>query len=86
MKEISTSTGTVITLDEECFDDMELIEKLIAIEKGDLTGLPAAVDMIFGAEKERFYNALRNEKGRVPITTVVAEIRGIVDQLGRQNF
>lgn len=86
MKEVFTSTGAAITLDEECFDDMELIEKLVAIEKGDFSGLPAAVDMIFGAEKERFYNSLRNEKGRVPITSVVTEIRGIVDQLGRQNF
>ena len=86
MKEIITSAGLSITLDEECFNDMELLQKLVTIEKGDLSALPEAVDLILGAEKGRFYESLRNEKGRVPIDAVVSEIRGIVDQLGKRNF
>ena len=86
MREVTTVTGTVLSIDEECFDDIELLEALVSIEKGDVSLLPASVDRIFGEEKKRFYDSLRNEKGRVSVTAVMEEIKHIVGELGRKNF
>ncbi|MBO7670901.1 MAG: hypothetical protein J6S60_09965 [Oscillospiraceae bacterium] len=85
MREIRISNGDMLPLDETCFDDMELLEELISIEKGDCSDLPDVLERIFGAEKKRFYDSLRDEKGRVPISAVMAEIRGIINELGRKN-
>lgn len=86
MREIRTSSGVTMTLDEECFNDMELLEELIGIERGDVSALPDVLERIFGEDKKRFYNSMRNEKGRVPIDAVMAEIRGIITELGHRNF
>lgn len=86
MREVTTINGTVLNIDEECFDDIELLEALVSIEKGDVSLLPASIDRIFGEEKKRFYDSLRNEKGRVPINAVMEEIKHIVSELGRKNF
>lgn len=85
MKEIYTSAGLPLSVDEECFNDMELLEELVSIERGDVSLLPEALDRIFGTEKKRFYESLRNEKGRVPIDAVMEEIKSIIAQLGQKN-
>lgn len=86
MKDITISTGLVVTLDEECFNDIELLEALVSIEKGDISLLPETLEKIFGEDKKRFYDSMRNEKGRVPIDAVMEEIKGIISTLGHKNF
>lgn len=86
MKDITISTGLVLTLDEECFNDIELLEALVSIEKGDISLLPETLGKIFGEDKKRFYDSMRNEKGRVRIDAVMEEIKGIISTLGHKNF
>lgn len=86
MREIETAAGLTLALDEDCFNDFELLEELVSIERGDVSSLPDVLDRIFGPEKKRVCESLRNEKGRVPIDAVMAEVKHIINELGRKNF
>ena len=78
MKKGKTETGFAFTLDENVFDDMELLEMLVGIDKGDATELPAVVARILGEDqKKKLYDHCRGEDGRVPVSRVGAEIAAI---------
>lgn len=85
MKEILTSSGLALQMDEDVFNDMEVLEALVAVERGDVSSLPAVISRIFGDDKKRFYDSLRNDKGRVPIDAAMTEIKGIIAALGAKN-
>lgn len=83
LKNIKTLTGFELELDDEVFNDMELFESTVKLEKGDMTELPGFVDKVMGKEtKKRFYDHLRTDTGRVPMQTAMDEIRFIIESLG----
>ena len=59
----------VIDLDEEIFDDMELIDDLAALDAGDGGALLRVTDKLLGPRKKELYDAIRDEHGRVPRKT-----------------
>lgn len=65
--EIKTSTGFDCTLDEEALGDWEIVEKMIDVQKGNITILPEIMTELIG---EKGYLAakdfVRTDKGRVP--------------------
>ena len=64
-------------LDKDALDDMELLEKLIEMDKGNTLVLPEVLEMLLGEEKKSLYDFCRKENGRVPasrVAQVVAEI------------
>ena len=77
-----TSSGFAFTVDEEIKDDMELLENLCALDKGDLTALPGIVENILGADqKKKLYDYCRGKSGGVSSAKVMAEIKGIFDAI-----
>lgn len=72
-----TESGFEFELDEVALDDMELLENLIALDKGEWQFLPAIVQGILGAEqKQKLYDYCRDEKtGRVSIRKVTNEVK-----------
>lgn len=64
---IKTSEGFSCTLDEEALGDWEIVEKMIDVQKGDVTKLPEIMTELIG---EKGYQAakdfVRTDKGRVP--------------------
>lgn len=84
MKKGKTETGFTYALDETVFDDMELLEMLVSIDKGEASELPAVVEKLLGAEqKKRLYEHCRDANGRVPVSRVGAEIAAIFTAFDR---
>lgn len=74
---IMTPSGFECMLDKDALDDMELLEKLIEMDKGNTLVLPEVLEMLLGEEKKKLYDFCRSETGRVPasrVAQVVAEI------------
>lgn len=79
MMEGTTRSGFAYSIPESRLDNMELLEALMAIDKGDGTQLPAALEMLLGAEqKKALYNHLRTADGIVPVSAVSAEMGEIL--------
>ena len=73
-----TESGFRFEIDEEVMDDMEFLEILVDISKGDKSKLPDFVLAFFGAEqKARLYDHCRSEKGRVRLSKVEEEIKSV---------
>lgn len=82
MKKIKgmTSTGFSFEIDEEARDDMELLERLVDMSKGDLTALPDVLISLLGEkQKKALYDHCRGKSGRVSSKAVYAEIESIFD-------
>lgn len=64
---VKTSAGFACVIDEEALGDWEIVEKMIAVQKGDVTLLPDIMTELIG---EKGYSAakdfVRTDKGRVP--------------------
>lgn len=78
-----TKTGFEFSIDEDARNDMELLENIIAIEKGAYTAVPDVVVSLLGEEqKKKLYEHCRNKKtGRVPATKVFAEVGSIFNAI-----
>ena len=59
MKKIKgmTSTGFSFEIDEEARDDMEILERLIDMSRGDLTAMPDVLLGLLGTEQKKAFNA-----------------------------
>lgn len=76
----TTESGFEFEIEEDALDDIELLEDLCALDRGELDALPTALERIIGTEqKKALYNHVRNEKGRVTTTAVVNEIKNIFE-------
>lgn len=81
MKQITTSSGFTVELDESRLNDMELFDALCALSGGDKMSLPVVVGKILGDSKKALYDHLRAENGAVPIPAVEAEVLEIMQAL-----
>lgn len=82
MREVKTESGFVCEVDEQAFNDMELLEDLAALDGGDVRRVPAIVVQLLGTEgKKALYNHIRTESGRVPIDAAVEEIKRVMEAL-----
>ncbi|WP_294759283.1 hypothetical protein [uncultured Gemmiger sp.] len=74
-----TKSGFVYCIPESRLDNMELLDALVGIDKGDGTQLPRAVDLLLGSEmKQKLYDHLRTEQGNVPVKETAAELLEIM--------
>lgn len=77
-----TESGFHFEIEEEVMDDMEFLEILVDITKGDKSQLPAFVLAFFGKEqKARLYDHCRSEKGRVSLSRIETEVKGVFDAI-----
>lgn len=83
MKKVKLDDGFTVSVEEDVMDDMELLDDLVKVDEGDGYAISRIVERILGGEeKKKLYEHLRNEKGKIPITVVVAAIRELFEKLG----
>lgn len=75
----TTTTGFKFEIDEEVFNDYELLEALREIDTGNESAIVDVTNcMLTGEQKEALKNHLRNEKGRVGALEMISEIAEIM--------
>lgn len=73
-----TKSGFSFALDEEVFDDYELLECLKEIDAGREERITEVVDLLFGEkQKKELKEHIRNEKGRVSAIKMMEEVAEI---------
>lgn len=76
----TTKSGFQFEIQEEVFDDYELLETLVDADNGDNMAIFKAIDMILdGAQKNKLKEHVRNENGRVPASAMVQELIEIME-------
>ena len=79
MIKIKTSNEFEFELDENVFDNMELIDALAECEDNELA-MTKVCTLILGKEgKKKLYEHLRKEDGRVPVQDVIDTIKEIFE-------
>ena len=72
-----TDSGFAFSIDENALNDMELLDELVEVDKGNALAISGVCSRILGPQKAALYDHLRGEDGRVPmdaVTQAVAEI------------
>ena len=62
-----TSTGFEFEIDEQKLDDMEFMDALAEVDENPLKFSKVMKMMLGEEQRQRLYDHLRNEDGRVPI-------------------
>ena len=79
-----TKSGFTFEIDPEELNDMEFLEALAETSENPLA-FPKVCAMLLGKEqKQRLYEHLRNENGKVPIEAVEKEITEIMSSSGEE--
>lgn len=77
MLQVKTRSGFECEIDENCLDDMELLDLIADLESGEsLTAYKGILDKILPSDKKKLYYHVRVD-GRVPITAISSEITDI---------
>lgn len=80
MIEGKTKSGFEFEIEEEVFDDYELLETLVEADNGDNMAIFKAIGLILSKDqKDRLKEHVRNEKGKVPASAMVAELMDIME-------
>lgn len=83
IKTVTTSSGFVCEINEDALDDMEVIDSIVSIDGGDISGYPVLIRKVLGDDgKKKLYDHLRTPDGRVPREAFGAEISDIFNALG----
>lgn len=81
MMQGKTKSGFAYSIPESRLDNMELLEVLVDIDKGNGTQLPDALEMLLGRDqKQALYDHVRNSEGIVPVSAVSAELMEILQE------
>lgn len=79
MIEGKTKSGFEFKLDEEVFNDYELLEALREVDAGDGSAIVDVINrMLDETQRKALKNHLRNEKGRVGAREMIAEVAEIM--------
>ena len=77
----TTKTGFKFSVDPDAIRDMEFVELAAAVEDNGML-LPKMIELVLGAkQKQKLYDHVRNDKGRVMIDDINDEIKEIFDAL-----
>ncbi|MBQ2061452.1 MAG: hypothetical protein II458_02135 [Oscillospiraceae bacterium] len=78
MTKVTTASGFAVDIDEAVLDDMELLDMLMATSGDNVRHLPAILGKLLGEEgKQRLYNHVRTDEGRVPYAAIDRELTEI---------
>ena len=78
------SCGVEIEVDMSVMNDMELVDAL-AEDENDPMVLSKICKLLFGEKRKEIYDAVRDEKGRVPIEKVGATIMEVFKAMGEKG-
>lgn len=79
-----TKSGFKFNVSKDVLDDMRLIEAIREADENPLKVLDV-VDLILGENKEKLYDHVKTEDGRVPVGAVQAEITEIFKAFGQNG-
>ena len=75
----TTKSGFEFEIDDDLFDDYEILEGLCSIDRGETSTFPILVKDILGDDQlARLKNHVRTEKGKVPATALMNEFEEIL--------
>lgn len=78
--------GFEFTIDEKILDDMELVDAMAEAEGENPLKFSTVILKVLGKEqRDRLYDILRNEDGRVPIEAVSDAITEILKSAGEDG-
>ncbi len=82
----TTSTGFAFEVDENAFNDMEVVDVLSSEEMHSTYKMSFLVSRVLGAkQKKALYDHLRDASGRVPVDAVEREMEDIFAAFGQQG-
>lgn len=84
---ITVESGYELTIDKDSMNDMELLEDLVELDKGNIAVLPDISSRLLGDGKADVYAHIKKETGknRVGVDDFQKFIKEIVDALGKQS-
>lgn len=85
MKTVTTESGFTIEIDEEAFDDMEVVDMLAEVDD-NLLIVPKLLLKTLGKDgKKALYDFVRNEKGRVPSKAAMTLFEEVMRMAGEET-
>lgn len=64
---VTTKGGFTCEINQDAIGDWEIVERLVAIQSGNISDMPAVITELLGADGyQSMKDHVRNEKGRVP--------------------
>ena len=82
----TTRTGFVFEVDENAFNDMEVVDVLSSEEMDATYKMSVLVSRMLGEnQKKALYDHLRDASGRVPVDAVEREMEDIFAVFGQQG-
>lgn len=77
-----TRTGFEFEIEEESLDDFELLEKLCAVDNGDVAQVVPAITMLLGeGQKDRLKEHCRNGHGHILNERIFGEFAEILSSI-----
>lgn len=77
------SNGFEYIIDDDAFNDMELVEDLAAAQGEDPLRLPKVFNRLLGEkQKIALYDSLRDESGKVPVDAVTDALYEMFENTG----
>lgn len=84
-----TKTGFVFSVNANAMYDMEIVDALAEAEAKDpikyLNAVSKICNKVFGKEKQRLYDHVRTEDGRVPVEAIESEIMDVFNAIGKDG-
>lgn len=79
LKEITTKSGFDCKIEENVFDDMEVVDLLADVDDDNIVACSKLIKKILSAEdKKRLYDHIRDADGRVPVERFGSELADIM--------
>lgn len=76
------ANGFECSVDENALDDWELFESICAVDKGDMTALPAIVEAFLGADQKAGLIAhIKAQKGKAGVSDIASAVAEIINNL-----
>lgn len=81
-----TKTGFEFEINENAFNDMEVLDALSALNKGEVFAISDLCNKLFGNEqKKRLYDHIREEDGRIPLEKFSDELKDVMELSGTEG-
>lgn len=69
---VETKSGFICSVDNDALGDWEILERLIAVQSGEISGLPGVMMDIIGEDGYKAAKDFcRNDRGRVPTEAIM---------------
>lgn len=85
MKQIVTKSGFAAEVNENAADDLAFLDLLCALDDGDPHALRGLVSCLLSKkDAERLYQHVKTDDGRIPVSSLNAELTDIIRALGKK--